>query len=588
MKETVNIYLVRVSEHQDKTLYLERKADATTNDDYIAISHVWGTPETIQPTEVDGAGVVQLSPGKKDILSILRRDDVCGESWFWMDLFCIDQTESASISISNQLMAIPSIYKSSRCAKVLIEIPVCKTWQSLASRVISNPGADLDVFAVEELAHGRKCPQFLFCDPWFERLWTRQEGLYGHILDMVILNPVTCRRLQISAHSGTQRWAVEGSVLAKRTVAEFFLSDKLVYHGLSPSRSEEVQFQAYLDLVYRHRLDFTKYGGLAGPAPNYSPLSEAWKSGRITTKPRDYVLAVFPDIDGYKVPPNARKMQFPELLADALGQASIRERFEVAPKVPKGMMSVTTSKQSATSWVFQEPLNIGEAYDPFTVLLLAGPRAAPDNEFFAVAKGIALEEIDFSKSNFSRVVDMWVKVADNLRHMVGVSPSGPCTGTMRGNALSEKGLLHQYFFRRFAPSAVALYLPKSKLDTLEFRTTGVVSFDRVRDISEEVFSRELRRFLICLLCGTSLRTADIIFDTADFRIISTFHGKLLALIHRDTMAKARPEDFVLLRTSLSLKQGFLIAHKTSADPIIIGRTVIPAPEFWDSMKAVQV
>lgn len=53
----MNIYLVRVSERSDRSLFVERKANATTNDDYIAISHVWGTPETIQPTQVDGAGV---------------------------------------------------------------------------------------------------------------------------------------------------------------------------------------------------------------------------------------------------------------------------------------------------------------------------------------------------------------------------------------------------------------------------------------------------------------------------------------------------------------------------------------------------
>lgn len=502
-----------------------------------------------------------------------------------MDLFCIDQTESASISISDQLMSIPSVYKSSRCVKVLIETPVCETWQSQASRVISNPNSHLDeVFGEEELAHGRKCPQFLFCDPWFERLWTRQEGLYGSLLDIVILNPTPCRRHLVSSGDKTRGWIAEGSVLAKRTVAQFFLFDKLAYHGLSPSRSEEVQFQVYLDLVYRHRLDFKKFGGVAGPAPTYSPLSEAWKSNRITTKPRDYVLAVFPDISGYKVPLNARKMQFSELLADALSQVAIRERFEIAPKVPKGMISETSSKQSATSWIFQEPSNIGEAYDPITVFLLEKPRTTTDGKFFSVAKKITLEELDFSKSNISGIVDIWVKTADNLKHMVNVSPSGPCTGTTRGGVRTEQGLLHQYFVHQFAPSSVALYLPKSKLDTLAFRTTGVVSFDRVGDISDEVFSHELRRFLVCLLCGTSLRTADMILDHADFRLVSTAHGKLLALLHRETMSRARREDFVLLSTSLWFKQGFLVGHQTSTGLVVVGRTAIPTSEFWDAME----
>lgn len=51
----MDIYLVRVRQKVDKSLFIERKT-STTADDYIAISHVWGTPETIAPTEVEGAG----------------------------------------------------------------------------------------------------------------------------------------------------------------------------------------------------------------------------------------------------------------------------------------------------------------------------------------------------------------------------------------------------------------------------------------------------------------------------------------------------------------------------------------------------
>ena len=81
---------------------------------------------------------MQLSPGKKDILVILSRPDICGFDWFWMDLFCIDQTESASISISDQLMSIPRVYKSSRCVKVLLEHPVCDLWHAKAMEVLTK------------------------------------------------------------------------------------------------------------------------------------------------------------------------------------------------------------------------------------------------------------------------------------------------------------------------------------------------------------------------------------------------------------------------------------------------------------------
>lgn len=170
-----------------------------------------------------------------------------------MDLFCFDQTETASISISDQLMAIPTVYKSSRCVKVLLEHPICDAWHSTALRVLSNQGQDFaeDNFREEELRHSRRCPHLLIFDPWFERLWTRQEGLYGAILEIVVLNPIPCQRLQSRSTDKSSGWVAEGTSLAKRTIVETFLHDKLAYHGVSLPNHERDQFKMYLDLVYR-------------------------------------------------------------------------------------------------------------------------------------------------------------------------------------------------------------------------------------------------------------------------------------------------------------------------------------------------
>ncbi|KAL0564946.1 phosphoglycerate kinase [Marasmius crinis-equi] len=581
----VDIYLVRVSERPDKSLFIERKPNATTNDDYIAISHVWGIPETIQDVYVDGVGTVQLSPGKKDILSILRREDVCGRNWFWMDLFCIDQTEGASISITDQLMAIPAIYRSSRCVKVLIETPVCNTWHTQAR---SHTTVEMEVFQLEELAHGRKCPHFLFGDPWFERLWTRQEGLYGSVLEVVVLNPIPCARLQhrSSATSGIAGRVAEGAALTKRTIAESFLYDKLGYHGLSPSEAGQRQFDVYLDFVYRHRLDIKSFGGKPGPAPNYSPVTEAWRSGRITTKPRDYVLAVFPDIVGYRVPPNARKMRFSELVVDALGQAAIRERFYVAAKIPKGLMiaSGISPKETTAPWFPDEPSSVGQAFDSLAERCLGEPETAGavHSKFFSVARSVKLEELGLSLSGMPGIRDIWGTTADVMKHAVQLSPSGPCTGTTRENVQTDQGLLHQYFVHQLMPFAVEEYLPQDELSRLEFATKGVVSFGRVKDISNDIFVPELRRFLVCLVCGTSLRTADAILEAADFRMISTEYGKLLALVRRDVLST--DEELRLIGTDVWALQGLLVGHGTQH--MIVGRTVIPHSKFWDEMIRV--
>ncbi|PCH34977.1 hypothetical protein WOLCODRAFT_155621 [Wolfiporia cocos MD-104 SS10] len=484
----------------DKSLFLERKEHATTADDYIAVSHVWGTPETITPTEVDGvAGLVQLSPGKKDILSILRREDVCGESWFWMDLFCIDQAETASISITDQLMGIPMVYKSSRCVKVLFEHPVCDAWHSSTLRVLSNLGRNLDVegFKVEELAHTRRCPHLLFFDPWFERLWTRQEGLYGEILEIVVLNPVPCARLQDSSRNKVSGWIAEGSSLAKRTVAESFLYDKLAYHGVSLVNAEQGHFNLYLDLIYRHRLDISKYGGVRGPAPTYSPILEAWRSGRTTTKQRDYVLAVFPDISGYVVPPAARKKTLPELLEDALGQPPIRNRFDIVSKVPRGMMMEPKSlKDSMTSWIPPEPANVGEAYDTCVLWLRDQHTPAAKEKLTLITKQATLSNLELSMAGVSSLRELCTHSIDTVKHMMLVSITGPCTGVMREDVGTPRGLVQQYLVHQFAPVAVAQHLgPTGGMASLYLGSTGVISFDSVKDVPAGVFNEELRRYL---------------------------------------------------------------------------------------------
>jgi hypothetical protein len=308
------ILLVRIREHNDGSFVIERKNDAT-DDDYIAISHVWGDPSTIEKALVNGAGVIELIPGERDILSILRRDNICGEDWFWMDLFCIDQSPSSPINISEQLQAIPQIYKSSRLTKLLIESPICREWPKTAQRARFS---DVDVFHEEEARHSRKCPNLLFFDPWFERLWTRQEGLNGMCLEVVVLHWIDCQRHTVHL-SDMARWKTEGELTLRQQYALQFIRDKLSYHGLHQDTNE---FTSYFNFMYDLDLNVSGLGGVVGPSDVYVPFTAAWRSARRTTKERDYVLAVMPDVDGYTVPPQAREHSFEWLLSDAFDQIS--------------------------------------------------------------------------------------------------------------------------------------------------------------------------------------------------------------------------------------------------------------------------
>jgi len=72
LRSIMRIYLCRVREREDGTPYIERNREASVDGDYIAISHDWGSPDTIQAVEVEGMDEpVQLSPGKIQISRFL-------------------------------------------------------------------------------------------------------------------------------------------------------------------------------------------------------------------------------------------------------------------------------------------------------------------------------------------------------------------------------------------------------------------------------------------------------------------------------------------------------------------------------------
>lgn len=53
---------------------------------------------------------------------------------------------------------------------------------------------DGDAFAIEETSHPKKCPNLAVMDVWFDRLWTRQKGLYAMNLRLVFPNEISCTR----------------------------------------------------------------------------------------------------------------------------------------------------------------------------------------------------------------------------------------------------------------------------------------------------------------------------------------------------------------------------------------------------------
>lgn len=500
-----------------------------------------------------------------------------------MDLLCLDQTE-VTISIAAQLMSIPTVYKKSRCVKVLIESPVCKDWLDLARQVFERGPVNKEVFGEEELAHGRKCPNLLFRDPWFKRLWTRQEGLYAYVIHIVALDTVPCERLNRKHAHANGAWIQHGTLLEQRNVVESFIQDKLSYHGVrgSEESSEDNKFSFYFDIAYRHRVNMLWYNGEVGPARGYLPVREAWSSERITKKVVDYVLAVFPDVAGYKVPDKPHEKTFQYLLRDAIGQ--LRAQCLITAKVPRGMMTAFDSSgssiESIDPWLLDDNdvKSTTEAYD--TLLFNPHDGAPTESENFIIEKDVALAELD--GTNLSGVKNDWVSSADVQLHTAFLFPSGPCTGARRADTNTDEGLLLFHFCQEFASIVTSLQL-REGAENLALRSEGAISFGRLREIHKDKFARQLKRFLTCMICGTSLRTADLILQEADVVCVSTSCGNLLGLVRAGSKPHASPGKVVLLCNKEWRMQGFLLALVDESGVSIIGRTVIPSVSFFDKL-----
>lgn len=248
------------------------------------------------------------------------------------------------------------------------------------------------------------------------------------------------------------------------------------------------------------------------------------------------------------------------------------------------MLITTSSKDSASAWIPQEPTHVGEALDGIFGHIPKEADTPNDARYFAVASSIVLEHISVTRDTFPEIVRLWKSTADTVKHMVHVYPTGPCTGTNRASVQTDEGLLHQYFVEQFASSAVIEYLPKVEYNKLELRSTGVIAFDRVQNIPETTFSLELSGFLVCLMCGTTTRTADLVLDRAGFAVIPTTFGKLLALVNRDVLTITKLPEITLISTTAWSLCGFLVGIQKESGVHMVGRTMIPKTEFWDAVE----
>jgi hypothetical protein len=163
---------------------------------YLAISHAWtdrsGAGDTITVSDL-APWPITMSPAKRHLLDWLFKVQGTGgdwTSWFWLDLFCIDQTKQDELLFSQQLQQIPEVFGNAKSCLALLASWPCESAQLIPEFPRDDDTEDVRYdFAIDWLReHTATCSCPALLDAWLTRVWARQEVLYSKNLMMVTAN----------------------------------------------------------------------------------------------------------------------------------------------------------------------------------------------------------------------------------------------------------------------------------------------------------------------------------------------------------------------------------------------------------------
>lgn len=324
---------------------------------YLAISHSWtdrtGHGNSLTVDDL-APWPITLSPAKIHLLDWLFEVQAQGEpwtSWYWMDLFCIDQTREDENTFSQQLEQIPSIFfRANSCLALLASRPcreAVQFWgkEQLIAETKEYEHWDAVVGWLKE--HSLRC----FCSPtldsWLTRVWTRQEVLYSKDLIMV---PATVW-LGGSSKAFNHRWESKPDFFSIphgdggiRELASMLVTWDAKYQNthknMPSSRIAKAVKQLLCGAAARFSQPMNNSGGnwqheppLEWHAFNWTMIVDG--SIRYTSHTRDAILSQMLLIPGYRVPQEPWSMPLPELIADSCFQyRQLLRRSQLAPMIP--------------------------------------------------------------------------------------------------------------------------------------------------------------------------------------------------------------------------------------------------------------
>lgn len=341
---------------------LEKQCMPLGDTDYIAVSHVWGRETELEWRSVPGIEDKVFATKRKVEFLTKQLPSVIEESYFWMDILCVDQrNEDARIAVTSH---IPTIF---RYAKQTIVVKDGVGTKDCCGQAAGDVSLDSPWFsALLRHCACRHAGSGRFNEAVLTRLWPFQEIILSDDLRFVHC-PAPVLPESANRDTPTAQDIVSfGPVFSDlQNLAE---SWSHYGHDGEFDRTEAAKFiQAFL----RHG-KVSRAGIPGGRVRSHilGALGAAKDSRRKTTKTRDFVLAVMPEFHWYTVPDNAKQTTFGELLLDCFHQAE-RSDISFSPLVTVGWKTTLGDIQAVPPMTSNvpTPTTLGE----FIRLILGPP-----------------------------------------------------------------------------------------------------------------------------------------------------------------------------------------------------------------------
>ena len=299
---------------------------------YIAISHIWS--EAIWHSNLPGIGWDVLASKQKAKFLTHQLPDLVGSSYFWMDILCVDQrSHKARLDV---VRSIPAIY---RCAQQTLVVREAGGIQRCCTEAVGSFDSWDHEGAQTFATHTLKVHQGGMVESWFDRLWPLQEVLLSDYItftvcegsgdkgaDSAVDDEVSQWDGGYSSHIAAQRLADSLSCVARAWVA----------YGVE-GQGSELEYTAFIKA-------FLATGSVSRAVDMDRHEQHSMKNDfrfhinslRVTSKPRDFILAILPQYGWYIPPENVKAMDFGKLWIDCYHQAW-KAGYGFIPAITKGM-----------------------------------------------------------------------------------------------------------------------------------------------------------------------------------------------------------------------------------------------------------